>query len=97
MTLATNKGLRLKDDVTGIATPTFSRWKIEKYFRRNRKIFRFEDFRARKLAGLDALNFDIPLRLAFLPRFSMKPGTYALKLTLIERANPIRRKAPFFY
>ena len=61
MMLATNKEIKSRDDVIRVARIYFSRWKIEEYFRCKKQMFRFEDFRVRKLAAVKALNFYITL------------------------------------
>ena len=57
MMLATNKPIRLKEDVIAVAKHYFSRWKIEEYFRSKKQLFQFENFRVRKLSAINALNF----------------------------------------
>ncbi|RRD90456.1 transposase, partial [Clostridiales bacterium COT073_COT-073] len=49
MMLATNIDIKSKDDVIQVARTYFSRWKIEEYFRCKKQMFRFENFRVRKL------------------------------------------------
>ena len=97
MMLATNKEIKSKDDVIKVAKLYFSRWKIEEYFRCKKQIFRFENFRVRKLAAINALNFYITLCMAFLAHISMKPETSALKVSVIQEANPIKKKVHFCY
>lgn len=63
--LATNKEIRLKDDVIGIARLYFSRWKIKKYFRYKKQVFQFENFWVQKLKAIHALNFYLTLCMAF--------------------------------
>ena len=92
MMLATNKEIRSKDDVIKAAKLYFSRWKIEEYFRCKKQVFRFENFRVRKLAAINSLNFYITLCMAFLAHISMKPETNALKVSIIQKANPIKKK-----
>lgn len=97
MMLATNKEIRSKDDVINVAELYFSRWKIEEYFRCKKQMFRFENFRVRKLKAINALNFYITLCMAFLAHISMKPETNALKVSIIQKANPIKKKVHFCY
>ncbi len=97
MMLATNKQIRSKEDVIEVAKLYFSRWRIEEYFRCKKQTFRFEDFRVRKLAAINALNFYITLCMAFLAHLSMKSETNALKTAIIYTANPIREKVSFCY
>ena len=97
MMLATNKEIKSKDDVIKIAKLYFSRWKIEEYFRCKKQMFRFENFRVRKLAAINALNFYITLCMAFLAHISMKPETSALKVFLIQKADPIKERVHFCY
>jgi hypothetical protein len=47
------------------------------YFRSKKQIFQFENFRVRKLAAINALNFYITLCMAFLAHISMKPVYYS--------------------
>lgn len=63
--LATNKEIRSKEDVINVSKTYFSRWRIEKYFRCKKQMFQFENFRVRKLAAINALNFYITLCMAF--------------------------------
>ena len=49
MMLATNKEIKSKEDVINIAKTYFSRWRIDEYFRCKKQMFRFENFRVRKL------------------------------------------------
>ncbi|MCM1499098.1 MAG: transposase [Clostridium sp.] len=97
MMLATNKEIRSKEDVINVAKIYFSRWRIEEYFRCKKQIFQFENFRVRKLAAINALNFYITLCMAFLAHISMKSETNALKVSIIQKANPIKEKVHFCY
>lgn len=97
MMLATNKPIRLKEDVIAVAKHYFSRWKIEEYFRSKKQLFQFENFRVRKLSAINALNFYITLCMAFLAHISMKPETNALKVAIIQTADSIKEKVYFCY
>lgn len=97
MMLATNKEIRSKDDVVAVAKAYFSRWRIEEYFRCKKQMFRFEHFRVRKLAAINALNFYITLCMAFLAHLSGKPGSNALKAAIIQMADPVKEKVCFLY
>jgi len=95
MMLATNREIKSKDDVIRVARLYFSRWRIEEYFRCKKQMFRFEDFRVRKLDAINALNFYITVCMAFLVHLSMKPETNALKAAIIQTAAPIKEKVNF--
>ena len=97
MMLVTNKELKSKDDVIRIARLYFSRWRIEEYFRCKKQVFQFENFRVRKLKSINALNFYITLCMAFLARISMKSETHALKVSIIQKAAPVKDKVQFHY
>lgn len=97
MMLVTNKELKSKDDVIRIARLYFSRWRIEEYFRCKKQVFQFENFRVRKLKSINALNFYITLCMAFLARFSMKSETHALKVSIIQKAAPVKDNVQFHY
>ena len=97
MMLATNQEIRSKEDVIRVAKLYFSRWRIEEYFRCKKQMFRFEDFRVRKLVSINALNFYITLCMAFLAHMSMKPETNALKVSILQQAAPIKEKVHFWY
>ena len=97
MMLATNKEIKSKDDVINVAKLYFSRWKIEEYFRCKKQMFRFEDFRVRKLKAINALNFYLTLCMAFLNHVSMKSETNALKTAVIRTANRVKEKIIFCY
>ena len=97
MMLATNKEIKSKEDVVKVAKLYFSRWRIEEYFRCKKQVFQFENFRVRKLAAINALNFYITLCMAFLTHISMKSETNALKVAIIQKANPIKEKVCFCY
>ena len=97
MMLATNKDIRSKEDVVQVAKTYFSRWRIEEYFRSKKQIFQFENFRVRNLTAINALNFYITLCMAFLAHMSMKSETNALKVAVIQNANPIKEKVHFYY
>ena len=97
MMLATNREIRSKEDVVSVAKLYFSRWRIEEYFRCKKQIFRFEDFRVRKLKAINALNFYLTLCMAFLAHISMKPETNALKAAILHTADPIKEKVSFCY
>lgn len=97
MMLATNKEIKSKEDVIKVARIYFSRWKIEEYFRCKKQMFQFETFRVRKLTAINALNFYITLCMAFLAHLSMKPETNALKVLIIQKADPIKKKVYFCY
>lgn len=97
MMLITNKEISSKEDVTDIAMTYFSRWRIEEYFRCKKQVFQFENFRVRRLAAINALNFYITLCMAFLAHMSMKPETNALKASIIRIADPIKEKVHFCY
>ena len=97
MMLATNKKIRSKEDVIRIAKLYFSRWRIEEYFRCKKQMFRFENFRVRKLKAINALNFYITVCMAFLAHISMKPESSALKAAILKMADPIKPKVSFHY
>ena len=97
MMLATNQEIRSKEDVIRIAKLYFSRWRIEEYFRCKKQMFRFEDFRVRNLVSINALNFYITLCMAFLAHMSRKPETNALKVSILQKAAPIKEKVCFCY
>ena len=97
MMLATNKDIKSKEDVIAVAKQYFSRWKIEEYFRCKKQMFQFENFRVRKLTAINALNFYITLCMAFLAHMSMKSETHALKVAIIQKADPIKEKIHFSY
>ena len=97
MMLATNKKIKSKEDVVNIALTYFSRWHIEEYFRCKKQMFQFENFRVRKLAAINALNFYITLCMAFPAHMSMKSETHALKAAIIQKADPIKEKVQFSY
>lgn len=97
MMLATNKDIKSKEDVIAVAKLYFSRWRIEEYFRCKKQMFRFENFRVRKLAAINALNFYITLCMAFLAHISMKSENSALKVAILQKADPIKEKVQFCY
>lgn len=97
MMLATNKELKSRDDIIRIARLYFSRWRIEEYFRCKKQVFQFENFRIRKLKAINALNFYITLCMAFLALISMKSETNALKVSIIQKAAPVKDKVQFCY
>ena len=97
MMLATNKEIKSKEDVIKVARTYFSRWKIEEYFRCKKQMFRFENFRVRKLRAINALNFYITLCMGFLAHMSMKSETNALKVSIIQKADPVKAKVFFCY
>ena len=97
MMLATNKEIKSKEDVIKVARTYFSRWKIEEYFRCKKQMFRFENFRMRKLRAINALNFYITLCMGFLAHMSMKAETNALKVSIIQKADPVKAKVFFCY
>lgn len=97
MMLATNREIKSKDDVIKTTKLYFSRWKIEEYFRCKKQMFRFENFRVRKLKAINALNFYLTLCMAFLGHISMKSETNALKTAIIRTADPVKEKITFCY
>ena len=97
MRLATKKEMRSREDVMKVAKTYFSRWRIEEYFRCKKQMFQFENFRVRKLSAINALNFYITLCMAFLAHISMKSETNALKVAIIQTADPIKEKVHFCY
>lgn len=97
MMLVTNKELKSKDDIVRIARLYFSRWRIEEYFRCKKQVFKFENFRVRKLKSINALNFYITLCMAFLALITMKSETNALKVSIIKKAAPVKEKVQFYY
>ena len=97
MMLATNQELHSKEDVVRIARLYFSRWRIEEYFRCKKQVFQFENFRVRNLKSINALNFHITICMAFLAFISMKSETTALKVSILQTANPIKIKVQFYY
>jgi hypothetical protein len=97
MMLATNKEIKSKEDVINVAMLYFSRWRIEEYFRCKKQMFQFENFRVRKLAAINALNFYITLCMVFLAHISMKSETNTLKVSIIKKAAPIKEKVHFCY
>ena len=88
--LATNKDIKSKENVIAFAKHYFSRWKIEEYFCCKKQMFRFENFRVRKLSAINALNFYITLYMVFLAHIFMKSETNVLKVAIIQTADPIK-------
>ena len=80
-----------------IARTYFSRWRIEEYFRCKKQTYQFENFRVRKLEAINALNFYITLAMAFLAQEELSPETNALKVSIIQEADPIKEKVSFCY
>ena len=97
MMLATNKLLRSKEDVISVAKMYFSRWKIEEYFRCKKQVFGFENFRVRKLKAINSLNFYLTLCMAFLAKISLKSETNLLKVSILKKANALKKKVCFTY
>ena len=97
MMLVTNKEIKSRDDVINVAFTYFSRWHIEEYFRCKKQMFRFENFRVRKLKAINALNFYITVCMAFLAHISMKSESHALKVAILQKAAPIKEKVYFCY
>ena len=97
MMLATNKEIRSREEVIRVAKTYFSRWRIEEYFRCKKQMFQFENFRVRKLTAINALNFYITLCMAFLAHISMKSETNALKVCILQKADPVKEKVHFCY
>ena len=97
MMLATNKEIRSREDVIKVAKTYFSRWRIEEYFRCKKQMFQFENFRVRKLTAINTLNFYITLCMAFLAHISMKSETNALKVSILQKADPVKEKVHFCY
>ncbi|MBR5508895.1 MAG: transposase, partial [Lachnospiraceae bacterium] len=62
-----------------------------------KQMFQFENFRVRKLKAINALNFHLTMCMAFLNHISMKSETNALKVAIIQAANPIKEKIAFSY
>lgn len=97
MMLATNKEIKSKEDVINVAKTYFSRWRIEEYFRCKKQVFKFENFRVRRLAAINALNFYITLCMAFLAHMSTKSESSCLKAAMIKKADPVKEKVHFSY
>lgn len=81
--------------VIKVSRTYFSRWKIEEYFCCKKQMFQFENFRVRKLKAINALNFYITLCMAFLAHISMKSEIHALKVAIIQTADPIKENVYF--
>lgn len=71
--------------------------KMPLVYKGKKQVFQFENFRVRKLAAINALNFYITLCMAFLAHISMKPETNALKVAIIKTAAPIKENVHFCY
>ena len=97
MMLVTNKEIRSREDVIKVAKTYFSRWCIEEYFRCKKQMFQFENFRVRKLIAINVLNFYITLCMAFLAHISMKSESNALKVSILQKADPVKEKVHFCY
>ena len=97
MMIITNKKIRSREDDINTAVTYFSRWRIEEYFRCKKQVFQFENFRVRKLAAINVLNFYITLCMAFLARISMKTETNTLKVFILKTADPIKKNVHFHY
>lgn len=95
MMLVTNKETKSKEDVIQVAKTYFSRWRIEEYFRCKKQMFHFENFLVQKLEAINALNFYLTLRMTFLAHLSMKPKTNAVKVSIIQKADPVKKKYIF--
>lgn len=92
-----NKMFHKLDGLEQVAALYFSRWRIEEYLRCKKQMFRFENFRVRKLEAIRALNFYITVCMAFLAHISMKSETSALKAFVIQEADSVKKKVHFYY
>jgi hypothetical protein len=97
MMLATNKEIKSKEDIIKVAKLYFSRWRIEEYFRAKKQIFQFENFRVRSLVSINALNMLITSCMAFLAHMTMKNEAHSLKVAVIKKADPLKKKVLFQY
>ncbi len=97
MMLVTNKAIRSKEDLMEITKLYFSRWRVEEYFRCKKQMFDFENFRVRSLKAINALNFCLSSCMAFLGNMEGKSPTNKLRNTIIEAADPIKKKVYFQY
>lgn len=97
MMLTTNKEIKSKEDVFSVARIYCSCWKIEEYLRFKKRMFQFENFRVKKLTAINVLNFYIILCRAFLAMISLESKTSVLKGSIVQKANPKKKKVHFCY
>ena len=60
-------------------------------------MFQLENFWVRKLKAINALNFHITLCMAFLNQISLKSETNALKVAIIQTADPVKKIVFCYY
>ena len=95
--LATNKKIKSKEDVVNIALTYFSGGALRNISVAKKQMFQFENFRVRELVAINALNFYITLCMAFLTHMSIESETHALKVAIIQKADPVKEKTNFCY
>mgnify|MGYP001771631537 CR=1 FL=1 len=54
--LASNIGIKSKEDVIKIARRYINRWRIEEYFKFKKQEYKFENFRVRTMKSINNLN-----------------------------------------
>ena len=76
---------------------SFSRWRIEAYFRCKKQMFDFENFRVRSLTAINSLNFFLSACMLFLATLRETSDRNMHFRICVEAAAPIRSTLFFFY
>lgn len=97
MMLLTNKEISSKSDVIMIVLTYISRWKIEEYFRFKKVVYKYEDFRVRKLKAINFLTFLIDISIFILSIFIESQQKSILFSLLIKESKKIKEDVYLLY
>ena len=97
MYLLTDLSIKTKEEVERIARIYMLRWRIEEYFKSKKQNYDFENFRLRKLNGINNLNVILTCVMIYLGILTEKMNKKLLVIKIVEASESLKSKALVWY
>ena len=97
MMLASNIGIKSKEDVIKIARRYINRWRIEEYFKFKKQEYGFENFRVRSLTAIRNLNKMVTYTIGLIALLSEKIGKREFVNKIIKESKSLKEKVYLWF
>ena len=97
MMLASNIGIKSKEDVMKIAREYINRWRIEEYFKFKKQEYGFENFRVRSLTAIRNLNKMVTYTIGLIALLSEKIGKREFVNKIIKESKSLKEKVYLWF
>ena len=97
MMLASNIGIKSKEDVIKIARGYINRWRIEEYFKFKKQEYGFENFRIRSLTAIRNLNKKLTYTIGLIAILSEKIGKREFINKIIKESKSLKEKVYLWF